>query len=75
MSLTPITGRPGASRQDGTRPKVTTASLRELKLRHEPITPPHHCLRLLCRATGGRGRHRYGAGRRDFAGADYALGY
>jgi 3-methyl-2-oxobutanoate hydroxymethyltransferase len=38
MSLTPITGRPGASRQDGTRPKVTTASLRELKLRHEPIT-------------------------------------
>ena len=42
MSLTPITGRPGTSRQDGTRPgthlKTTTASLREQKLRHEPIT-------------------------------------
>jgi 3-methyl-2-oxobutanoate hydroxymethyltransferase len=34
MSLTPITGR----RLDESRPKVTTASLREQKLRHEPIT-------------------------------------
>ncbi len=34
MSLTPITGR----RVDESRPKVTTASLREQKLRHEPIT-------------------------------------
>ncbi len=33
MSLTPITGRPDAS-----RPKVTTATLREQKLRHEPLT-------------------------------------
>jgi 3-methyl-2-oxobutanoate hydroxymethyltransferase len=38
MSLTPITGRPGNARQDGTRPKITTASLREQKLRHESIT-------------------------------------
>ncbi len=38
MSLTPITGRPGMSRQDGSRPKVSTATLRELKLRHQPIT-------------------------------------
>jgi len=38
MSLTPITGRPGISNQNGTRPKITTASLREQKLRHEPIT-------------------------------------
>jgi len=34
MSLTPFGGRP----QDDLRPKVTTASLRERKLRHEPIT-------------------------------------
>ena len=34
MSLTPISGHP----LDGSRPKVTTASLREQKLRHEPIT-------------------------------------
>src|SRR5579864_5706917 len=34
MSLTPISGR----RLDESRPKITTASLRELKLRHEPIT-------------------------------------
>jgi len=34
MSLTPISGHP----LDDSRPKVTTASLREQKLRHEPIT-------------------------------------
>jgi 3-methyl-2-oxobutanoate hydroxymethyltransferase len=34
MSLTPITGH----RLDEARPKVTTATLRDLKLRHEPIT-------------------------------------
>jgi 3-methyl-2-oxobutanoate hydroxymethyltransferase len=34
MSLTPIGGRP----EDELRRKVTTASLREQKLRHEPIT-------------------------------------
>ena len=34
MSLTPIHGR----LLDESRPKVTTASLREQKLRHEPIT-------------------------------------
>jgi 3-methyl-2-oxobutanoate hydroxymethyltransferase len=34
MSLTPISGRP----PDESRRKVTTASLREQKLRHEPIT-------------------------------------
>ena len=34
MSLTPI----GGSLLDGTRHKITTASLREQKLRHEPIT-------------------------------------
>jgi 3-methyl-2-oxobutanoate hydroxymethyltransferase len=34
MSLTPITGR----RIDESRPKVSTATLREQKLRHEPIT-------------------------------------
>jgi len=34
MSLTPISGR----LLDESRPKVTTASLREQKLRHEPIT-------------------------------------
>src|SRR5579862_5312384 len=38
MSLTPITGHPGMSRDNQSRPKVTTASLREQKLRHEPIT-------------------------------------
>jgi 3-methyl-2-oxobutanoate hydroxymethyltransferase len=37
MSITPI-GRPGFSREDGTGHKITTASLREQKLRHEPIT-------------------------------------
>ena len=34
MSLTPISGR----LLDESRPKITTASLREQKLRHEPIT-------------------------------------
>ena len=34
MSLTPI----GVRRIDESHPKVTTASLREQKLRHEPIT-------------------------------------
>src|SRR3974390_62560 len=34
MILTPISGR----RLDESRPKVTTATLRDLKLRHEPIT-------------------------------------
>ena len=34
MSITPIGGRP----QDESRQKVTTASLRELKVRHEPIS-------------------------------------
>jgi len=34
MSLTPISGH----LPDGSRPKVTTATLREEKLRHEPIT-------------------------------------
>ena len=34
MSLTPISGR----LPDQTRPKITTATLREQKLRHEPIT-------------------------------------
>src|ERR1700726_4897748 len=38
MSITPIGRRPGFSGDHGLRPKVTTASLRELKLRHEPIT-------------------------------------
>jgi 3-methyl-2-oxobutanoate hydroxymethyltransferase len=38
MSLTPITGHPGMARLDQGRLKVTTASLREQKLRHEPIT-------------------------------------
>jgi 3-methyl-2-oxobutanoate hydroxymethyltransferase len=43
MSLTPIGGRPGFPNQDGPRPdnprqKITTASLRERKLRQEPIT-------------------------------------
>jgi 3-methyl-2-oxobutanoate hydroxymethyltransferase len=38
MSLTPISGRPGASSHDEPRHKITTASLREQKLRHEPIT-------------------------------------
>jgi 3-methyl-2-oxobutanoate hydroxymethyltransferase len=37
MSITPI-GRPGFSREDGSGHKITTASLREQKLRHEPIT-------------------------------------
>src|SRR5271156_4530324 len=37
MSLTPI-GRPGFSEGDGSGQKVTTATLREQKLRHEPIT-------------------------------------
>jgi 3-methyl-2-oxobutanoate hydroxymethyltransferase len=34
MSITPLGGRP----QDEIRRKITTATLRELKLRHEPIT-------------------------------------
>ncbi len=34
MSLTPMGGRP----LDGSQPKITTGSLRERKLRHEPIT-------------------------------------
>jgi 3-methyl-2-oxobutanoate hydroxymethyltransferase len=38
MSLTPITGRPGLSEREGFRPKITTATLREYKLNHEPIT-------------------------------------
>lgn len=38
MSLTPIGGRPGFPGQDESRRKVTTASLRERKLRHEAIT-------------------------------------
>ena len=43
MSITPIGGRLGFSRencsqQDGSGQKVTTATLREQKLRHEPIT-------------------------------------
>jgi 3-methyl-2-oxobutanoate hydroxymethyltransferase len=38
MSITPIGGSPGFSNHDELRQKVTTASLRELKLRHEPIT-------------------------------------
>jgi 3-methyl-2-oxobutanoate hydroxymethyltransferase len=37
MSLTPISGRPGFSAGDS-RAKVTTAFLREQKLKHEPIT-------------------------------------
>jgi 3-methyl-2-oxobutanoate hydroxymethyltransferase len=37
MSITPIGGRPGFSNGDEIR-KITTASLRELKLRHEPIS-------------------------------------
>jgi 3-methyl-2-oxobutanoate hydroxymethyltransferase len=37
MSITPIGGRPGFSNGDEIR-KITTSSLRELKLRHEPIT-------------------------------------
>src|ERR1700689_2559575 len=38
MSLTPIGGRPGFPSHDEIRQKVTAASLRERKLRHEPIT-------------------------------------
>jgi len=38
MSITPMGGRPGFSNSDESRLKVTTASLREQKLRHEPIT-------------------------------------
>src|SRR5580700_6347142 len=38
MSITPIGGHPGFSGQDATRRKVTTSSLREQKLRREPIT-------------------------------------
>jgi 3-methyl-2-oxobutanoate hydroxymethyltransferase len=38
MSLTPITGRRLGSQPGDSRPKFTTASLREQKLRHEPIT-------------------------------------
>jgi 3-methyl-2-oxobutanoate hydroxymethyltransferase len=38
MSVTPIGGRLGFPSPDESRQKVTTASLREFKLRHEPIT-------------------------------------
>jgi 3-methyl-2-oxobutanoate hydroxymethyltransferase len=43
MSITPVGGRPGFPahdelRSDKARQKVTTASLRELKLHHQPIT-------------------------------------
>jgi len=38
MSLTPMGGRPSFPGSDEPRQKVTTASLRERKLRHEPIT-------------------------------------
>jgi 3-methyl-2-oxobutanoate hydroxymethyltransferase len=38
MSLTPIGGHPDMSGQDAIRHKVTTASLRERKIHHEPIT-------------------------------------
>jgi 3-methyl-2-oxobutanoate hydroxymethyltransferase len=38
MSITPIGARPGISAGDESRQKITTASLRERKLRHEPIT-------------------------------------
>jgi 3-methyl-2-oxobutanoate hydroxymethyltransferase len=38
MSLTPMGGRPGFPSSDEPRQKVTAASLRERKLRHEPIT-------------------------------------
>jgi 3-methyl-2-oxobutanoate hydroxymethyltransferase len=38
MSLTPITGPLGIAPKSPARPKVTTATLREQKLRHEPIT-------------------------------------
>jgi 3-methyl-2-oxobutanoate hydroxymethyltransferase len=38
MSLTPMGGRPGFPGPDENRQKVTAASLRERKLRHEPIT-------------------------------------
>ncbi len=38
MSLTPISGRSDFPSPDKTREKITTASLRERKLRHEPIT-------------------------------------
>ena len=38
MSLTPMGGRSGLPGPDEIRQKVTAASLREQKLRHEPIT-------------------------------------
>jgi 3-methyl-2-oxobutanoate hydroxymethyltransferase len=38
MSLTPIGGRPDFPSPGKTREKITTATLRERKLRHEPIT-------------------------------------
>jgi 3-methyl-2-oxobutanoate hydroxymethyltransferase len=38
MSLTPIGGHPGFTSPGTTREKITTASLREYKLHHEPIT-------------------------------------
>src|ERR1700693_3669528 len=38
MSITPMGGRPGFPGHDELRQKVTTASLREYKHRHEPIT-------------------------------------
>jgi len=37
MSITPMSGRPGLP-GDGALPKITIASLRDQKLRHEPIT-------------------------------------
>jgi 3-methyl-2-oxobutanoate hydroxymethyltransferase len=38
MSITGIGARPGMSGNDAMRQKITTSTLRELKLRHEPIT-------------------------------------
>jgi len=38
MSITPFGGRPDLPGHDEFRPKVTSASLRQQKLRHEPIT-------------------------------------
>jgi 3-methyl-2-oxobutanoate hydroxymethyltransferase len=38
MSLTPIHGRLDFRQSDESRPKITTASLREQKLNHDPIT-------------------------------------
>jgi 3-methyl-2-oxobutanoate hydroxymethyltransferase len=38
VSLTPFHGHLGSSQPDEARSKITTSTLRELKLRHEPIT-------------------------------------